>query len=269
MNLHRLLALTGLSLAASLHAGQISTASYSNDFTSSAADFATTKPAAGTGWILDTAAPGYFGHNDLASVSGTYTASVEHTLLGGAAADAMDFTFDASVVYTANGVSSFNTLGVGFLNSASTLANANGYALYIRGVATGTPAASVFLTRNGVIVASAGSTSSEMRDFIGDTFSYHIAGSYVDAVGGDGINDSLSLAVTFTNVTDNISFSLGYVDNAPLVGKHFGMNAGDAGTTTLGAQWDTFALATIPEPSTYAVFVGVLGLGLALIRRRR
>lgn len=267
MNTLRLLTLASLTLSACSLQAQISSASYTNDFTSSASDFFTTKPAAGA-WTLNTAGSGTFGHDDAVAVSGTYTASVQHTLLGGAAATALDFNFEAVVNYTATGVASGNTLGVGFLNSASNLAPASGYWLYIRGVQTGGP--SIFLMRDNVAVASAGSASSELRDFIGDTFSFSVTGTYTDAVGADGIKDSLSLSATFQNVTDTLSFSLTFLDASPLSGNYFGMRADDQSPShSLGAQWDSISISTVPEPSSYAACVGALALGVSALRRRR
>lgn len=263
----RFITLAGLALSASSLQAQISSASYTNSFTSNASDFFTTKPAAGA-WAVNTAGSGTFGHDDAVATSGTYTASVQHTLLGGAATTALDFTFEAVVNYTATGVASGNTLGVGFLNSASNLTASTGYWLYIRGVQNGGP--SIFLMRENVAVASAGSASSELRDFFGDTFSFSVTGTYTDAAGADGIKDSLSLSATFRNVTDNVSFSLSFVDSAPLVGNYFGMRADDQSPTYgLGAQWDSVSISAVPEPSSYAACVGALALGAVALRRRR
>lgn len=259
--------LASLALAPLAHAGQIDVASYFNDFTSGADDFFTSKPAAGA-WVLDTSGSGAFGHDDDGGVTGAYVASLQHTLLGGPAASALDFTFAATVAYTATGVATGNTLGVGFLNSSSNLSPTTGYWLYIRGVQSGGP--SIFLMRNNVAVATAGSATAELRDFYGDTFSYSIEGTYIDDSGADGIKDSLSLSVTFTNVTENLSFSLSYIDDAPLLGNHFGMRADDqSGSYGLGAQWDSFALSAVPEPSSAAALAASLSLGFATLRRRR
>jgi hypothetical protein len=100
--------------------------------------------------------------------------------------------------------------------------------------------------------------------------SYQVSASYIDAVGGDGINDSLSLSVTFTNLTNSDSFTLDFVDGAPLTGNYFGMRAQDQSPVhALNAQWDSFSLAAIPEPSAYAALAGAAVLGLAALRRRR
>lgn len=268
-----LVALSGLALAPLLRAGTISAETYANSFTASAADFATANPGSGA-WVLDTSGTGTFGHADAGSVSGTYTASVQHTLLGGSADTARDFTFGATTDYTSTGVASGNTLGVAFLNTASSLANTTGYALYIRGVANPNDVTgkSVFLMRNNVAVDSDGGQASEMRDYFGHGFSYQITGTYIDAVGSDGIKDSLSISAVFTNLTNSVSFSLTYIDNAPLTGNHFGLRAEDfSGSAGLTSQWDTFSLtvAPVPEPSSTAALFGLATLGLVTLRRRR
>lgn len=267
----RILALTGLALVgASLNAAAISGTSYTNDFTSSASDFTTTNPA-GSGWVLNTTTPGYFGHNDAGTVIGTYTASVQQTLLGGSVATASGFTFSSTVDYTASGVASSNRLGVMLLASDSSLTPTTSYSFYLRGVASG--GFSAFLARNDVVVASAGDANNELRDYFGTSFTYDVAASYVDNVGSDGINDALSISLTLTNPSKSSTISLTYVDSSPLTGNFFGLLAkDDSGTHTLDAQWDSVSLtvASIPEPATASLLAGFVGLGLArFVRRRR
>ncbi len=250
------------STAAGLHAGQISSASYVNDFTSDADDFATLKT-----WTLDTNSPGFFGHNDVASATGSYVASVEHTLLGGAAASASDFTFESTVVYTASGVGSTNRLGVLFLAGDAALTPATAYSFYLRGTASS--GFSLFLERAGVAVASGGSSNDELRDYFGATLTFNVTASYLDQVGGDGINDALKLDVTLSSSSKD-SISLTFTDTDPLIGSHFGLlGRDDSNTQTFNAQWDSVSLTTIPEPSTIALLGGLAALLGAIVTRRQ
>lgn len=253
-------------LASFGQAGEISSANYLNHFTSGAADFTTS----GT-WALNSGGAGFFGHNDAGNLSGLYTASVQHTALGGSAATASGFSFTAGVTYTGDGVASGNELGVAFLTGTANLdATTNGYRVYVRGTASG--GASVFLVRNNVVVASAGSAAAELRDFFGDTLTFSITGDYTDAAGGDGINDALALDVTVTNTTETQSFSLSFLDTAPLAGNFFGIRDHDqSGSFGFNAQWDYVGLsvAAIPEPATTAALSGVFAAGFAALRRRR
>lgn len=251
--------------AASLHAGQISSDSYFNDFTSDADDFATLKT-----WTLNTSGSGFFGHNDANNVTGSYVASVEHTLLGGAAASASDFTFESTVVYTASGVASSNRLGVVFLASDAALTSATSYSFYLRGTASS--GFSLFLERAGAVVASGGGSNDELRDYFGATLTFTVTASYVDQAGGDGINDALKIDVTLSSSTKD-SISLSYIDTDPLTGSHFGLlGKDDSVNHTFNAQWDSVSLnvAAIPEPSVATLFGGLVALlGVTGTRRQK
>lgn len=254
-------------------AGQVSTNNYSNDFTSSASDFTlSTAPSGGTGWALNTGGSGYLGHDDPASAAGVYTASIQHTLLGGAAATASGFTFTSTVTYTATGVGSGSELGVAFLNGSAALDSSgtgNGYRAYIRGTNSG---GTVFLVRNGATVDSKGDASNELRDFFGDTITFTVTGVYLDNAGSDGVNDALSLSVTVFNQTKNATFSLSYLDTAPLEGNFFGIRDSDTvNSAGFNAQWDgvSLSVAAVPEPSSFAALVGLVSVGFVALRRRR
>ncbi len=255
-------ALLLVSTAVGLHAGQISSASYFNDFTVDADDFATLKT-----WTLDTSGSGFFGHNDAGSASGAYVASVEHTLLGGAAASASDFIFESTVAYTASGVASGNRLGVHFLAADSGFDLATSYSFYLRGTQSG--GFSLFLDRANVTVASGGSSNDELRDYFGATLTFNVTASYLDLVGGDGINDALKIDATLSSSTRD-SISLSFIDTDPFTGSHFSLlGKDDSSTHTFNAQWDSVSLAIIPEPSAVALLGGLVALIGVIVTRRQ
>lgn len=254
-------------------AGQVSAVSYGNDFTSSAGDFTlSAAPSGGTDWALNTSGSGYLGHDDPASVAGVYTASIQHTLLGGAAATANGFVFTSTVTYTATGVGSGSELGIAFINGSAALDSSvtgNGYRAYIRGTnSSGT----VFLVRNGATVDSKGDAATELRDFFGDTITFTVTGVYLDNAGSDGVKDALSLSVTIFNQTKNTTFSLSYLDTTPLEGNFFGIRDSDTvNSAGFNAQWDgvSLSVAAVPEPSSFAALAGLAVVGLVALRRRR
>lgn len=252
-------------------AGQVSAVSYGNDFTSSAGDFTlSAAPSGGTGWALNTSGSGYLGHDDPASVAGVYTASIQHTLLGGAAATANGFVFTSTVTYTATGVGSGSELGVAFLAGSANLdAVTNGYRVYVRGTNSG---GTVFLSRNNTVMDSKGDTTAELRDFFGDTITFTVSGVYLDNAGSDGVNDALSLSVTVFNQTKSTTFSLSYLDTAPLQGNFFGIRDSDTvNSAGFNAQWDgvSLSVAAVPEPSSFAALAGLAVVGFVALRRRR
>ena len=228
-----------------VRADLINDLAYANHFTVSADDFDTTLSSS---WALDTGGTGSFGHNAAASELGNYYASIQHGLLGGAAATASDFSFTGEVVYDASGVASGNRLGLAFLGGAADFTGDH-YQFYVRGVASS--GASLFLARNGVTVATNGSASLELRDFFGDRMTFTVAGSYNAG--------SLSISANFMNPGASANITLDYVDAAPLTGNHFGvMGVDQSGTASFNAQWDSVSLAVVPEPgSAVLLFVGV------------
>lgn len=268
MNKSSITAIAAISLTMTTNAAEISNTSYSNDFSSSASDFTTSAATSNPdiGWVLDTGGSGFFGHNDVANSIGTYTASVQHSLLGGSASDASGFNYSSTVTYTATGVTSGNQLGVSFLASTDTLAPETSYLLYIRGTQSG--GFSIFLNRNEVAVDSEGSFSSELRDFFDDTITFSVSGIYIDT-NEDTISDALSISATVYNSTKDLTFNLSYLDSDPLIGNHFGMVDADlAAAQTFNAQWDSFELHVIPEPSSFALVFGLGALAWTARRKR-
>ena len=71
-----------------------------------------------------TSGSGTLGHYDTdVALLATYSASVEHTLLGGSAASAQNFSLTATGVYTRSttSIGTGSYMGVSFLNSGATL----------------------------------------------------------------------------------------------------------------------------------------------------
>jgi hypothetical protein len=85
-------------------------------------------------------------------------------------------------------------------------------------------------------------------------------GFAVDSYGTTGTDAPTSVFADSVTVT-NAAFSQIYGDTSAFAG----FRAGSAATAGL----DNFSVSSIPEPSTYAAFVGLFALGLAAIRRQR
>ncbi len=87
-----------------------------------------------------------------------------------------------------------------------------------------------------------------------------------------GLNDTDGTHTTFSDSntwTGSSVVSTFYADTFSSTDHIFGSAQTPNDTITATVEYDSFEVAAIPEPSTYAFIAGVLGLGLVILRRRR
>ncbi len=90
-------------------------------------------------------------------------------------------------------------------------------------------------------------------------FTVRLEGSYDQ----DGVLSMLA-STWYDNDTETIWTAGPYTNPDPMSGIYFGIG----GRARSGTEVDFHSLAIVPEPATYALFGGLLALGLVLVRRR-
>lgn len=148
----------------------------------------------------------------------------------------------------------------------------------INGVEGAVIAGSAYTNSDLAVMAGAGTTALYYIDSASDALllSSNPNGGVVGKV-GDGLGVAIGEKIGF-DIYSGASAEIGYIlDPTCNAATLYSVDLGTGVATLIGSVARTFsggfaidqAAAAIPEPSSYAVAAGVLGLGLALSRRRR
>ena len=231
----------GLSLASVLHAGAVSVP-YSNDFSSSVADFTETADA---NWSLVSGTYQYFTSLD----NNAGSAMVSATGFGATYAD-----FVVSTTFEVTSKASGGTFNWGM----ALLGNSESPSTYIL----------ADLSSNGdfrLINVGGSGTGADINE--SGSFSYSLNTTYTLTATGTYSGSNLTLKLDITDgMTSNSITATAFDASTFYTGSAMGLRArsGSGGGTTV--QYDSFSI--IPEPGTYALLAGFCMLGFVMLRRR-
>lgn len=250
---HWAMIVTGSSLLCAA-AAQAAPFPYSNDFSTSASDFALSTTTTDD-WFLSSGALRHEG-----TQAGTWKAIAEFPDLGGSADAAGDFVLTADFSAAAGNGTGSRT-GVQILGNDSF---SSGYRIFISTAVSG--------SNNGVAIyrdgasAMSGGPGTQLRYLKNTPLQFEVTATYFDS-NTDNIDDALQLDVILKNTsTDTVLANISYTDYSPLTGDYFGIIDNNANTSTdTRIAWDSFVL--VPEPATAMLLV--ISAGLAGGRRRR
>jgi len=228
-------------------------APYSNDFSTSVADFTQN----GSGWSLDTVNGRYI--SAIAATNTTVSSTVQATGISAGFSVSTTFTITSNTngTHATNGSTVYNTIGFGALGNQANMTSGGNY--YLADVATDGSLRILKLTNGasdgGPSVTGAGALT------VGTNYTLTLTGIPTT---GTGYN----LVLTLFNSTGGVISTVSSNVAAGPTGDYFGLrdrtNGNNAALTT---SFDNFTINAVPEPSS--LLLGSLALAGAVILRRR